>query len=69
METVTVWFYLLGHRCGSFVAPENIARRAIDELDVELVRWSMAKGDHSGKGAYEIPSAVHYNGASWDHYN
>jgi hypothetical protein len=67
-ETVTVWFYLLGHGTGQYVARECDARLFLRLIDGETVWYAIAEGDHKGKPLSDVPAARRFKGAEYDHY-
>jgi hypothetical protein len=69
METVTVWFYLLGHGRGQYIARESDARLFLRAIDSETVWYAIAPGDHTGKAKGDVPSARTYKGAEYNHYD
>ena len=68
-ETVTVWFYLLGHGRGQYVATRQDAEHFVRNIiGDECVSYQIAPGDCKGKAPRDCPGMLSYWGSQKDHY-
>lgn len=65
----TLWFYLLGHGRGQYVAYPSDIDLFYRMIRDEVVSYQRAPGDHTGKPpSRDIPGIRFYKGAEYDHY-